>query len=253
MRDPTRQTDTNTRAEVAAGLRTGVLLALLFLPGSLLGAPPRLVIPPEVKPSGQYAQLVPDTDAVSITYVGLDRVDPIPSAVLKDARLFLLDTRGLPEGRYRFVAVGAGKDGEQTRADFAVLVGDNPPPVPPGPGPGPTPGPVDDLTKLLQAAYDKDTDAAKARHLPLLVELYKQASELAAKTDLKTWGQFNGAIRAAANELGFSKALVGVQEVVNDKITGDLPTEAQRPISDDERAKAKEAYAKAALALKGVK
>ena len=228
------------------------VLATLFLPGSIWGAPPKLVIPAEVKPAGQYVTLTPDTDAVSILYVGLDRVDPIPSAVLKDARLFLLDTRGLPEGRYRFVAVGAGKDGDQVRVDFTVLVGENPGPVPPPVPPNPVP-PVDDLTKQLQAAYTADTDAAKARHLPLLIELYKQAADLADDKTITTWGQYNRAIAGAATALGFNKALVGVQQVVVDKLTGDFPTEGQRPIGDDERAKAKAAYTKAHNALKGVK
>lgn len=101
-------------------------------------APPKLEIPAEVRPSGQYVTFIPTTDAKAVVYVGLDAVDPVPSAVLKDARTFLLDTRGMATGRYRFAAVGALGD-EQTRTDFAVVLG-TPPPVPPGPvPPGPTP------------------------------------------------------------------------------------------------------------------
>jgi hypothetical protein len=139
-------------------------------------AGPRLKIDAEVKPAGQYATFVPDTDCKAVTYVGLSGVEPIPSAVLLDARLFLLDTRGLQPGRYQFAAVGAAGD-RQIRADFAVVVGVPPPPQPPGPGPqppgpGPTPNPTTEPTVLivyetaelsklpraqLDALYDKQT------------------------------------------------------------------------------------------------
>jgi hypothetical protein len=139
-------------------------------------AGPRLKIDAEVKPAGQYATFVPDTDCKAVTYVGLSGVEPIPSAVLLDARLFLLDTRGLQPGRYQFAAVGAAGD-RQVRADFAVVVGVPPPPQPPGPGPqppgpGPSPNPTTEPTVLivyetaelsklpraqLDALYDKQT------------------------------------------------------------------------------------------------
>jgi hypothetical protein len=116
-------------------------------------AGPRLKIDAEVKPAGQYATFVPDTDCKAVTYVGLSGVEPIPSAVLLDARLFLLDTRGLQPGRYQFAAVGAAGD-RQVRADFAVVVGVPPPPQPPGPGPqppgpGPSPNPTTEPTVLV--------------------------------------------------------------------------------------------------------
>lgn len=110
----------------------------LLLCAAALADPPALKIEAEIKPQGQYATFTPGGDAVAVTYVGLSGVDPLPSAILKDGRMFVLDTRGLAEGRYKFVAVAAGKTGEQARADFVVVVG-VPPPVPPGPGPGPNP------------------------------------------------------------------------------------------------------------------
>lgn len=130
-------------------MRAYLSLALLLIPGAALAAPPKLVIPAEVRPAGQYVALVPETDAVSVLYVGLDSIDPFPSAFLKDPRSFLLDCYGKPAGRYRFAAVGASKTGEQVRTDFAVLIGPQPvPPVPPGPNPpgpnppGPDPPPI---------------------------------------------------------------------------------------------------------------
>jgi hypothetical protein len=102
--------------------------------------PPKLVIPAEVRPAGDYATVQPDTDAVSVTYVGLSGVDPFPSQFLADRRSFVLPTRGLPgNSSFRFAAVGSSKDGGQVRVDFAVVLG-TPTPTPPGPTPpGPTP------------------------------------------------------------------------------------------------------------------
>ncbi len=110
------------------------LLLLLVLAAPLGAQPPRLVIPPEVRPSGQYLTIVPETDAVSIVYVGLSGIEPIPTQFLSDKRAFLLDSYGKPAGRYRFTAVAASKTGEQARADFVAVLGDAPP-VPPGPTP----------------------------------------------------------------------------------------------------------------------
>lgn len=114
-----------------------ILMVSLLLAAPLWAEPPRLVIPAEVRPAGEYATLQPDTDAVSVMYIGLSGVDGFPSAFLKDSRSFILPVRGLAEGQYKFVAIGAGKTGEQVRVDFVVTVGT--PPTPPGPGPGPKP------------------------------------------------------------------------------------------------------------------
>lgn len=117
---------------------------------AVLAAPPALEIAAEIKPSGQYVQFVPHTDAAAITYVGLSDIEPIPAVLLKDPRTFLLDTRGLPVGRYKFVAVASLKD-EHTRVDFAVVIGTPPVVVtPPGPGPvnPPLPSPGTPLTGM---------------------------------------------------------------------------------------------------------
>lgn len=137
-------------------MRRRAFAALLLLAPLAWGQPPALEIPSEVRPAGQYCTLVPKTDAVSVSYVGLSGLDPVPSSLLKDARTFLLDTRGLAVGRYRFAAVGASKTGEQARADFDVVIG-TPPPTPPGPTPpGPVPpGPLPDgAFGLMKASRD---------------------------------------------------------------------------------------------------
>lgn len=102
---------------------------------------PELGIPAEVIPVGQYAQLKPKTEAKAITYIGMSGVEPFPSDMLKDARWFVLDTRGLQPGRYLFQAVGSLND-IHTRVAFSVVIGNDPNPIP-QPGPTPGPGPID--------------------------------------------------------------------------------------------------------------
>jgi hypothetical protein len=231
-------------------MRTALLLLLLW-PACAWPAPPTLKIPPEIKPAGQYAMLAPDTDAVSVLYVGLTGVDPIPSAVLKDGRLFLLDTRGLAKGRYRFAAVGAGKDGEQTRTDFVVVVGESPPgPTPPDP----TPGPIDDpLVKALQSAYDKETATDRAELKGKLAALYRSAAEVTGNATLATWGDLFAVVAAAAQSLGVSGKLPTLQAAVRDGALEKLPTERQRPLDADGRKVAAEAFKRAAQCLEGVR
>lgn len=149
-------------------------------------APPKLTIPAELKPtSGDYLTHKPDTDAVSVTYVGLSDLDPFPSAFLKDSRDFVLPTRGLKDGKYKFAAVAASATGEQTRADFVVVIGDGkpgpiiaPPPTTPTPDPKPPTTPTGSLYFLIvrtngpaDAAFTKTMgleawkELAKAGHL----------------------------------------------------------------------------------------
>jgi len=136
------------------------LLLLCLLSATAFAEPPKVDIPPEVRPSGQYVMLSPRTEAVTITYVGLSGIEPIPSAVLKDPRTFLLDTRGMAEGRYKFVAIASLKD-EHTRVDFEVLVGNNPPPVvQPGPvNPQPPVSPMAGMRVLT--IWESDTPLPK--------------------------------------------------------------------------------------------
>lgn len=157
------------------------LVGLALSAASVLADPPALEVPAELRPAGQYAELAPKTDAVSVAYVGLDGVDPIPARVLKDPTVFLLDTRGLVKGRYRFAAIAASQTGEQVRRDFVLVVGDapapGPPPSPPGPRPPdpspqpPAPIPGDGFRVLI--VYES---AALARYPPgQLAVLYAKA------------------------------------------------------------------------------
>ena len=111
----------------------GSALFSLLLSAGLLAAPPTIDVPPEIKPTGDYATFAPDTKttAKAITYVGLSGVDPFPSEMLRDPRAFVVPVRGLAPGRYEFRAVGSLNDEHAIKA-FAVIVGTPAPtPLPP--------------------------------------------------------------------------------------------------------------------------
>lgn len=116
--------------------------SLVLLLMSVVGVPPSLEIPAEIRPTGQYVILLPKTEAVAITYIGLSGIDPMPSVLLKDPRTFALDVRGLKEGKYVFAAIGSKAD-DHTRVDFSVVIGERPDvvtPTDPNHPPVPQPG-----------------------------------------------------------------------------------------------------------------
>ena len=114
--------------------RTAAVLAVFLAPLLAWADPPKLTIPAEVRPNGEFVVLIPDTDAVSVTYIGLDGFDAPPPGVFKDDRTLFLSVYGRKAQAYRFAAVASSATGEQRRVDFKVLVGDvTPPPVVPPP------------------------------------------------------------------------------------------------------------------------
>lgn len=153
------------------GCFTPLALVAVTLAGVAMGAPPALDVPAEVRPAGGYARFTPKTEAVTVLYIGLDGIDPFPSEELKDGRRFLLPVAGVKPGRYRFAAVGA-KDGEQTRADFVVVVGDVQPDPKPKPNPDPKPDPdvvkVDSVWVIVveDAAGPRTVETAQALNDP---------------------------------------------------------------------------------------
>lgn len=158
------------------------LVLVLAAAPAAWAVPPKLKIPDEVKPSGQYVQVVPETDAVSVVYVGLSGLEPIPPVFLADKTAFLMDTYGKPAGRYRFVAVAASKTGEQVRQDFVVVIGTaTVPPVEP---------PVDPPTRPTTGLYflivrpDGPADPAftKAMQLPEWKTLAEKGHQFKDKT-----------------------------------------------------------------------
>ncbi len=103
------------------------LALLLLLSGSLAAAPPDVKIPDELKPVGQFAVFKPDAEVVDALYIPRDGADRFPIELISDdpkaLRNFIFDTRGLPDGLYRFHGVFSNAKGEMVRKDFGVLVG----------------------------------------------------------------------------------------------------------------------------------
>jgi len=150
----------------------GVLSPALLL-GCVVAAsaaPPQLELPAEARPVNGYVIVAPKTDAVSITYVALDDVFPFPGEQLRDAKTFVLPAAGLAEGRYRFVAVAAGKGGEQTSKSLVVVIGTPPKKDDPPPKKDDPVDPVEPATKFYFLVVRPDGPAApafsKAMNLP---------------------------------------------------------------------------------------
>lgn len=114
--------------------RAAAFLAVFLAFPAAWADPPKLTIPAEVRPAGEFVVLIPDTDAVSVTYIGLDGFDAPPPGVFKDDRTLFLSVYGRKAQAYRFAAVASSATGEQKRVDFRVVVGEAvPPPVVPPP------------------------------------------------------------------------------------------------------------------------
>lgn len=214
------------------------ILALFLLAGSVFADPPRLAIAAEVKPTGQYVELLPDTDAVSVTYVGLSSVEPIPARWLNDKRVFLLDTRGLATGRYKFIAVGASKTGEQAVAAFVVVLGEAPPiPVPPDPAP-PAPAPADPLWPAVKAAYRGETAAARQ-----LAGVFQVAGTATVNDPaIPTLGALYEVLSKASQSLVPLPTLQGVRQIVGQELVMKLGTDPTRPLDAVLRKQASEQF-----------
>lgn len=223
--------------------RIAPLILLLACP-ALWGAPPALKIDPEVKPAGQYARFTPGGDCVAVLYVGLSGVDPLPSDVLKDGRMFLLDTRGLAAGRYRFAAVGSSDKGEQARADFVVVVGDAPPGPGPGPGPTPPPMPDDAFGKALVSAWQATPQDERAK-LALLAGLYKASAKDVKASDKAKVFDFYQAMAAARKTL-VGDSLGTIRAAITKELDATLPTSTDAPLDDAAKDRCAAAFARVA-------
>lgn len=151
--------------------------------------------------------------------------------------------------RYRLVLTS--EKGEVTHV--AVTAGKPEPPKPPAPAPpDPRPVPVDPFTKKLQVEFDKDTrdGAKKLADLKDLVELYKQAADLAASAEVLTTGQLVARVRDASKALGV-EGLADLRRAVSVELAGAMP--ADEPMTAELRAKAKETFLRIRAALSEVK
>src|SRR5262245_13373186 len=206
-----------------------VVASVLAKTDAARAEPPKLKIevPP---PSGQYLSFTPDTDAKSIVYVGLDGVDPFPTSELKDPRRFLLSTRGLAEGKYRFAAIAASATGEQTRVDFVVVIG-------PGSDPNiPPPPPKDKLLEAVRAAYDKDTSTTKKADMAALAEVYLDlATKVKDANTVRTTGHLADLI-VNTRKKKIGDRLQGVRDVFGEELSKlNLPEAANAMITPGQR------------------
>lgn len=223
------------------------LLAVLLFAGPVLADPPRLSLPPEIKAAGDYATLNPDTDGVSVVYVGQSGVSAFPSEFLRDPRAFVLPVRGLAAGKYTFVAVAASKTGEQASGAFSVVVGE--PPAPPGPPPDPGPGPTDPFEAAVREAYTAAPDPpAKSS----LAALYRQGAQTASLPAVATWGQLFDAMKTAAQTLGVAGKLPAVQRAVAAELAKTLPVARAAALDAAGRDAAAREFRRVAAALEGI-
>jgi len=125
-----------------------------------------------------------------------------------------------------------------------------PVPVPPVP-PKPVPVPVDPLLTKLQAAYllDLRPDARRRQDLLDLIELYGQASALAAKPEIKSISALITQIRTASTALGIV-GLVDLRRAIGVELSAGFP--ADDPLTDETRKHAGDTFARIQAALKGV-
>lgn len=232
-------------------LRPLVLACLLAGPAAAqvppvpLPAAPNVELPAEVKAApAEIVTLKPVTNCKSLRWVVPDGCSTKPGCDGLELHFSAV------EGRYRVGCYGALGDVASGIAWTTVVVGKPPDPKPPAP-PAP-PVPTDPLTLKLQAAFTADagTAAAKAEALADLVELYRQAGDLARDPAVTTTGQLVGRIRAAAAALVID-GLKGVRDGVAQELAAALP--ADQEMTADVRAKAGETFKRIHAALSGVK
>lgn len=146
-------------------------------------------------------------------------------------------------GRYRLLVLP--EQGEPQRV--SVRVGEAPP-KPPEPRPVPT----DPFVKRLQTEFDKDTreGSKKLADLKDLIELYRQAADLAASAEVVSTGQLVGRVRDASRALGI-EGLADLRRAVSVELAAAMPTD--EPMTSELRAKAKDVFLRIRAALQEVK
>jgi len=143
-------------------------------------------------------------------------------------------------GRYRIVVIAG--DGEPARVTVVA-----------GAAPGPDVPPSDDqFVRKLQAAFDLDLrDAAKKSSDRLdLVELYRQAAELAERPDVGTVAALVGRIRDASKLLVVD-GLADLRKAIAAELAAAFPIDA--PLDEASRAKVRSLFLKLNRSLQFVK
>ncbi len=110
-------------------------VAILLFAAPAQAAPPEFEIDPVIHaPKGQYLEIAPKTDAVSVVYVS-PHLAPFPAHRLVDKTVLIVYIEtAANEGDYNCWAVAASKTGEQVKVPFVIRIG-KPPTGPPPPPP----------------------------------------------------------------------------------------------------------------------
>lgn len=181
-----------------------------------------------------------------------------------------VDTATTPRGLLEFVAppgvydvevlaIGV-TDGVVSISEARVRVtvgGDGPkPPEPNPPGPIPPvppvpPEPTDPLAKDLATLYRADPSTTKIPDLLLLVELYRQAADLAKSDSVTTLGQLAKQVADAGQSLLPRTRLTALRERIGKYVAGEFGEE-DKPLTSEERAKAATVYARVSKALQQI-
>lgn len=118
-------------------LRHVPLLAVLLVPTPALSAPPKLVLPPEVRGDvGAFVPIPAVTDGKTVTWKVIDPgLNMFPAELLKDTKTAVVSSA--VAGRYRVIAVTAAGDEVSQFAETLVVIGNaaKPPPTDPPPQP----------------------------------------------------------------------------------------------------------------------
>lgn len=177
-----------------------------------------------------------------------------PDALKATSADGVLTVTSAPKGSYRitvqtltFVYDEAAKKWNKVRdtGEVTLNVGDVP-------GPGPDPTPTDPFVKELQAAYDADTGADKAKHLAAYASLYK----MAAKFDLaglSTVGELFAWLLKSRKALAPDTALTKLRPILNSKIEALLGKSADAALTAEQRQRLGSLFGTFQAALEAVK
>jgi hypothetical protein len=226
------------------------LAVLLAASASIAGDVRKLDAPP--RPDWQVIQCDAVLTVLQVEKAGSwELVDESPAAALRPVADGKTAAFAGPGGQYRVLVTTP--DGV-----FRLkLIAPGPPqPMPPGPGPAPPappPAPVDPLAAKLQAAFALDARAAAAKESDRqdLVELYRQAAELAGKAEVSTTAALVQRIQAASKALGVD-GLKEVRVAIATELAAQLGTD-DAPLTPDSRAKAAAVFGRIRTALEAVK
>lgn len=131
--------------------------------------------------------------------------------------------------------------------EIGPVIPPKPPDIPPGPMP------VNPLVAKFQDLFKNDPapQAAKAKHLIALIELYSQAQDLAGDPAVLTSKNLQDRVAAAGKALVGDGNMVPLRVAIGEEVKADLGSGA-KPLDKELREKAKARYKIIHDALKGV-